>query len=461
MMTYSESLDWLYGLASFDKNLGAEDPETARLGRIRTLLEALGHPEQRYKSIHVAGTKGKGSTCAMLDSALRQMSYKVGLFTSPHLVDFRERIRVDGHWISADDAAALANRVRSAIEAVGIERATTFEAITAMGLTHFADVGCAWAVVETGLGGRLDPTNAILPQASVITSLSIDHTAQLGNTLALIAAEKAGIIKEGVPVISHGQMLPAAQVIERVARERHAPLTVLGNHWRGIAAATESNRRPEAREAAPLPDQRRMQSFQVKQVARIRSVDKPYLSEFEGWYEIPLLGLHQMENATAVIATLDALRQRGEPFSPKAAHEGLRRVIWAARFDVLRAEPPLIADGAHNIDSVNKLAMTLAELYPGRRWTFIFGCLADKDAEGMFNALRQRAQRWIFVKPDHPRGLPAEALLAIAQKRGARATVAPSLREAIDEIVRLGESTAVTGSLTLAGQAASAFGRLA
>jgi len=203
-----------------------------------------------------------------------------------------------------------------------------------------------------------------------------------------------------------------------------------------------------------------MQSFQVKQVARIRSVDKPYLSEFEGWYEIPLLGLHQMENATAVIATLDALRQRGEPFSPKAAHEGLRRVIWAARFDVLRAEPPLIADGAHNIDSVNKLAMTLAELYPGRRWTFIFGCLADKDAEGMFNALRQRAQRWIFVKPDHPRGLPAEALLAIAQKRGARATVAPSLRDAIDEIVRLGESTVVTGSLTLAGQAASAFGRV-
>ncbi len=458
MMSYAESLDWLYGLASFAKGQGPEtDPP---LGRIRALMSALGHPDHRYKSIHVAGTKGKGSTCAMLDSALRQMSYKVGLFTSPHLVDFRERIRVDGQWISSDAAAALANRVRAAVESVGIANVTTFDVITAMGLAHFADTGCDWAVVEVGLGGRLDPTNVLSPQACVITSISFDHVAQLGNTLGLIAGEKAGIIKEGVPVISHSQMLEASQVIERIAHERHAPLTLLGNHWRGITASTEFNRRPEARGTQSNSDLRRMQSFQVKQVARIRSVEKPHLSEFEGWYEIPLLGQHQVDNATAVIATLDALRQRGEAFSPKAAHDGLRRVVWPGRFDMLRADPPLIADGAHNVDSVNKLAMTLAELYPGRRWTFIFGCFADKDAEGMFNALRQRAQRWIFVKPDHPRGLPPEALMEIARKRGARASIAPSLRDAIDEIARSGEPSVVTGSLVLAGQAASAFGRL-
>lgn len=455
-MTYEASLDWMYGLGSFAKGQGPDIHPP--LGRTETLLAALGHPERRFKSIHVAGTKGKGSTCAMLDAALRQMSYKVGLFTSPHLVDFRERIRVDGHWITAEQTAALASRVRAAAEAAGIDRLTTFEAITALGFLHFAEQAVDWAVVEVGLGGRLDPTNVLQPRACIITSISFDHTAQLGNTLTLIAGEKAGIIKQGVPVVSHAQPPDAAQVIEQVAREREATLILLGNHWRGLTAEAEANRRPEARAAPGGAELRRLQTFQVKQVARIRSVEKPHLSAFEGWYEIPLLGRHQIDNATAVIAAFDALRQRGEPMSPKGAREGLRQVVWPGRFDILRAEPPLIADGAHNVDSVNKLAMTLAELYPGRRWTFIFGCFADKDAEGMLNALRQRVARWIFVRPDHPRGLPAEALLDIARRRGARATAAAALADAINEVSNAGEPAVVTGSLALAGAAAAAFG---
>ncbi|MBX7212874.1 MAG: bifunctional folylpolyglutamate synthase/dihydrofolate synthase [Thermoflexales bacterium] len=455
-LTLPEAQAWLYGLPSL---AASPTPDASPLDRMRALLAALGNPEQRFKSIHVAGTKGKGSICAMLDSVLRASGQRVGLTTSPHLIDFRERIRIDGAVVATETAADLATRVQAAQQTAGIEILSFFEAVTAMAFLAFAEAGVDWAVVEVGLGGRLDPTNVISPRACVIASISLDHTAILGSTLAQIAAEKAGIIKTNTPVISLSQPLEVAQVIERIARERSAPLILLGNHWRGLSAESEVNRNPEARLAPPPGDQRRTQSFQVKQVSRIRSVEHPELSPFEGWYEIPLLGRHQIDNATAVLATLDALRLRGEPLAREAVREGLRRVMWPGRFDILRAEPPLIADGAHNVDSINKLAMTLAELYPGRRWTIIFGCFSDKDAEGMINALRLRAVRWIFVATDHPRARPPEMLAELARKRGARASVADSLTAAIDEVLRTGEPSVITGSVVLAGQAVVAAGR--
>jgi dihydrofolate synthase / folylpolyglutamate synthase len=437
-MTYHEALAHLYSLANYERiALDNYSPETLNLERMRDLLAALGNPHERFKSIHIAGTKGKGSTAAMLASCLQQLGLRVGLYTSPHLTTFRERIRVNGEFISRDDVAALASRVKMLAESVpGV---TTFEAITAMGFQYFAEQNVDWAIVEVGLGGRLDATNVITPQVSVITSLSYDHTKWLGNTLAQIAAEKAGIIKFGVPVVSQSQPLEATTVLERIAHERSAPLVMLGRHWRWTPGATSLNK----------------QTFEVKQVARVRSKEHPFVNDLEGWYEIQLLGKHQADNATTVIATMDVLRSRGSglDISARPIREGLRITHWPGRFEILRADPPMIADGAHNIDSVNKLAATLAEVFPGRRWTVVFGCYKDKDAEGIIKALGPRASRWIMTQVDNPRAFPAENLLDMAAARNLRAVALPNVKDAMDAVINASEPVCITGSVALVGAA--------
>jgi dihydrofolate synthase/folylpolyglutamate synthase len=322
---------------------------------------------------------------------------------------------------------------------------TTFEAITAMALLHFARENVQWAVVEVGLGGRLDATNVLLPQASVITSISYDHMQWLGDTLALIAREKAGIIKPGVPVISHSQMPEAGAVIEQVAQEQHAPLTMIGRHWRWEAVRCVLG----------------AQSFDIKQPSRIRSREKPFVSDLEGRYEVTLLGRHQIENAAAAIATLDVLREqiKATPgvteFRPQAVHEGLRAAQWPGRFEVLRASPPLIVDGAHNVDSVSKLAMTLAEYFPGKRWTFIFGGYRDKQIEGMLKVLHSRSQRWIFTKVrDNPRAMSAEELLDLGKRLNLRNVgIAATVGDALDMITDKHDAVCVCGSIALTGEA--------
>ncbi len=437
-MTYQEALTYLYSLTDYERvALNEYTPASLNLDRMRDLLAALGDPHEQFKSIHVAGTKGKGSTAAMLSSCLRQLNQHVGLYTSPHLTSFRERIQVDGALIGRDELVGLVGRARPAIDArPGV---TTFEAATALAFLFFAERLIDWAVVEVGLGGRLDATNVITPEVSVITSLSYDHTQWLGQTLPEIATEKAGIIKYGVPVVSQAQPLEAATVLERIAHERNAPLVMLGRHWRWTPGQTSLDK----------------QTFQVKQVARVRSKENPFVNELEGWYEIPLLGKHQLDNATAVIATMDVLRARDTTLevSARAIRDGLRLTYWPGRFEVLRADPPVVADGAHNVDSANKLAATLAEVFPGRRWVAVFGCYKDKDAEGMFKALAGRVTRWILTQVDNPRATPVERLMELASAQNLRFAALPRVADAMDAAINSNEPVCVTGSVALTGAA--------
>lgn len=441
-MLYTEALDYLYSLANYERvPMGSYSSETLNLDRMRALMAALGNPQERYRSIHVAGTKGKGSTSAFMASCLQQLGLKTGLYTSPHLSSFRERIRINGELIGVEEVALLAEKVKAAAE--GVAGVTTFEAVTAMGFLYFSQRDVDWAVIEVGLGGRLDATNIVEPQASVITSISFDHQALLGNTLAEIAGEKCGIIKPGVPVISQSQPAEALAVIERIAHERNAPLTMVGRHWRWNAGAVSLIK----------------QSFEVKKVSQVRSKDRPFVNDLEGWYESALLGKHQIENATAVIATIDVLRDElirsgAQELGARTVRDGLRLAHWPGRFEILRADPPIIADGAHNIDSVNKLAVTLAEIFPGRRWVFIFGTLKDKDADGMIKALNPRAMRWIMTQQqDNPRATPAEQLLEIAQARNAKAVALPNLTDALDSILNGNDPVCIVGSVALVGEA--------
>lgn len=449
-MLYSEALEFLYNLTNYERVTPKSIEAALKMDRMLTLLAVLGNPQERFKSIHVAGTKGKGSTCAMLESCLRQFGLRTGLFISPHLSTFRERVRINGEMIAPEEVSLLTEKVKTAMEQVpGV---TTFEAITALAFLHFSRSDVEWAVIEVGLGGGLDSTNVIKPQACVITSISYDHMQWLGDTLTEIAGHKAGIIKPGVPVISHQQVPEAAAVIDRVAREQGAPLTMIGRHWRWTPGGTSLIK----------------QDFEIKQVARIRSREKPFVNDLEGMYEIALLGKHQIENASTVIATLDVLREPLEAsgakeFGAKTVREGLRTAAWPGRFEVLRSDPPFIVDGAHNVDSANKLAMTLAEHFPGKRWTFIFGGYRDKAIDGMMKALNPRAARWILTRVrDNPRAMQPEELLALATTLNMRQPIAvASMDDALN--AALGtvshdatagtDAVCVCGSIVVAGEA--------
>jgi dihydrofolate synthase/folylpolyglutamate synthase len=446
-MLYAEALDYLYSLVNYERApMATYSPESLNLDRMRALLAALGNPHERYKTVHVAGTKGKGSTSALMASCLVHLGLKTGLYTSPHLSSFRERMQVNSELVPAEVAAVLADKVKAVAD--GIPGVTTFEAITAMAFLHFSREDVDWAVIEVGLGGRLDATNVITPQASIITSISFDHQHILGHTLTEIATEKCGIIKPGVPVISQTQPGEAMVVIEQTAHERSAPLTIVGRHWRWTAGPPESGERSLIKQA-----------FEVKKVSQVRSKEKPFVNDLEGWYEIALLGKHQLENATTVIAAVDVLREPllasgAKELGARAVRDGLRTAAWPGRFEILRSDPPIVADGAHNVDSVNKLAQTLVEVFPGRRWTFIFGTLKDKDAEGMLKALNPRAVRWIFTQQsDNPRAAPAEALLEMALGKGMRAVALPNLTDALDAIINTDDAVCITGSVALVGEA--------
>lgn len=441
-MLYAEALDYLYSLANYERVAPpAYSAETLNLDRMRALLAALGNPHERYKTIHIAGTKGKGSTSAMLASCLQQLGLKTGLYTSPHLSSFRERMRVNGELTPPEVVGILADKVKAAAE--GVPGVTTFEAVTAMGFLHFEREHVDWAVVEVGLGGRLDATNVLVPQASVITSISFDHQHLLGTTLSAIAAEKCGIIKPGVPVVSQSQPAAAMAVIEETAREQTAPLTVVGRHWRWTAGAASLAK----------------QSFDIKKVSQVRSKDRPYVNDLEGLYEIALLGKHQIENAATAVAAIDVLRESlqasgASNLGALAVRDGLRLTAWPGRFEVLRSDPPVIADGAHNLDSVNKLGATLAELFPGRRWTFVFGTLKDKDAEGMLKTLNPRAVRWVMSQQsNNARAVPAEDLLALAQAKGMRATAQAKLADVVDAVASAEEPVCIFGSVAFVGEA--------
>jgi dihydrofolate synthase/folylpolyglutamate synthase len=364
--------------------------QTLHLERVTRLLDGLGNPHQRYPVVHVAGTKGKGSVSAICASVLQAAGYRVGLYTSPHLQDFRERIQVQGELIPREAVVALVERMRPLIEAIPHLR--TFELVTAMACAFFAEQGVEAAVLEVGLGGRLDATNVVTPVVSAIASLSFDHTSLLGNTLAEIAAEKGGIIKPGVPVVVAPQPPEALAVLKRLAAERAAPLTLVGVDWlfRSVWHSLD------------------------EQMLEVRPAGGPAQQ-----LGLALLGAHQAENGAVAYAALSILRERGWTIRPEALAEGFRQVRWPGRFEILGRRPMVVADGAHNQDSARRLMAAMRDYFPGRPMILIFGASRNKEVTGMFADLlgdgAEAVSRVILTEASSPRAWEAHELLALAQ----------------------------------------------
>lgn len=395
---YNNSLDYLYSFVDYSLKHSSELAKADfSLDRMFALMESLGNPQKKYPIIHVAGTKGKGSVSALCASGLKFAGYKVGLYTSPHLLDYCERIQIDGEPISHEQLNELIEEIKPHV--AKIEKLTTFEITTALAFMAFAKHCVTAAVFEVGLGGRLDATNVVTPKVSVITSLSYDHTVVLGNTLALIAGEKAGIIKDGVPVVSSPQKDEALTVLERVAKEKNSQLTLVGSDVKFEALEASLDGQTFKLQPSNLPT-----------------------------FNIPLLGSHQIENAATAYT---ALRTSGIPISDEQIQKGFSQVKWPARFEVVRRDPPVIFDSAHNQDSFEKLSETLETYFPGKKIYLIFGASEDKNIPGMFAALKLKIAKIILTRADHPRALEVEKIASLAEQAGAEHEAAVPVKAAL------------------------------
>ncbi len=421
---YQQALDYLYSFVDYSLTRNLRNlPEKFNLERMRALMQRIDNPHQKYPVIHVAGTKGKGSTAAMIAGGLQAAGYRVGFYTSPHLIDFTERIQVNRQPISKASLVEIVEELKPHI--AEIPELTTFELTTAVGFVYFAQQHIDAAVVEVGLGGRLDATNIVTPLVSVITSISYDHTAVLGKTLAAIAGEKGGIIKPGCPLAIAPQTDEARQVLTRLAMERNAPILQVG---KDVIYATGGHSLTS-------------QSFSVIEK------DKP---ESRLDMTIPLLGQHQVENAATAYAALLAARNEGLIIPDEAIQRGFASVKWMGRFEIMQTKPPVVLDSAHNQDSARRLVETLRTYFPGRRVVLVFGVSEDKDIDGMFEELLPNTDLFIATQSIHPRALEAGKLVEMAQPYGKPAIAVVPLEEAIRVALEKAESNGlilVTGSL--------------
>lgn len=429
--TYQNTLTYLYSFVDYSLTRGgfAQMAGAFDLERMRAFAAQLGDPQQRYPILHVAGTKGKGSVCALCASALRAAGYRVGLYTSPHLQDYAERIQVDGQPISHADLIALVDEFRPLLDQG--TKLTTFEITTALALVYFARQGCTAVVLEVGLGGRLDATNIVIPLVSVITSLSYDHMQVLGNTLTEIATEKAGIVKPGVPVVLAPQVNEAYQAVAAIAAERGARLMRVG---------------PD-----PVSDFRFERGSNSLDGQELRVWEAPRGEHFS--LRIPLLGAHQVENAAVAYAALRTATGRGLAVDLPAIQAGFERVNWPGRFEMLRAQPPLVVDSAHNHDSARKLRQALDEYFPRHKVILIYGASEDKDITGMFDELLPRVSQVIVTRSFHPRAADPQTLRELAARYGHDITIIPAVEDALEDALdRQQDDTLVlaTGSIFIA-----------
>ncbi len=430
-MDYHQALEYLLSFSDFERS-GGFQPRQDVLPML-ALLRHLGEPQDGRLTVHLAGSKGKGSTAAMIASILRESGRKVGLYTSPHLHSICERFRLDGEPISRQDFARYATMLPDALDAVSRElprrKLVTFDLLTAMAFLAFAEARADVQVVETGLGGRVDSTNAIeRKEVCVITSLSLEHQAILGDTLARIAAEKAGIITPGARVVLASQREDIGGVIRRACRERGAALV-------------------EADRSCSF--ERRCAGIEGQELML-----RTPRAEYDLW--LPLLGPHQAENAVAAILAVEALRDRGVDVSPEQVREGLAKVRWPGRLEVLRREPLLLADGAHNEESVARLRETLVDDLGFSEATFVVGVSKDKDTAGMERQLRPMAKRLIATSSRHPRALDAEQVAIAFSPDGLRASPVASVPAAVDAaLAEAGRDglVCVVGSLFVAAEA--------
>jgi len=424
---YQASLDYLYSFVDFSLTRGfLFAPEKFNLGRMFDLMAVLGNPHQAYPLIHIAGTKGKGSVSAMCASVLQEAGYRVGFYSSPHLHDYTERIQVDQHPIAHMELVELVEEIKPFV--AQIPALTTFEITTALAFLYFARQGVNAAVIEVGLGGRLDATNIVNPLVSVITSLSYDHMNILGSTLSEIAREKAGIIKPGVPVVLAPQKEEARLVIEGLAFERGSLLIQVGD------------------DILYQPLTHSIEEGQVFQVGLPSDTEPMRL-------ELPLLGSHQVDNAAVAYTALQTAQSRGLSISVSDIKEGFRKVRWPGRFEILCRNPYLVVDSAHNRDSAQKLLQALEDYFPGKPVVMIFGASEDKDIDGMFAELLPRVCQLVATRSFHPRAIEPEKLLEIAQPYHIPIWNVEKVEDALDEAIRLaGEDALVlaAGSLFIA-----------
>lgn len=432
-LTYEAALERVMGLADFERSKHSPRHSAFHLERIRLLAERLGSPHLGIPTVHVAGTKGKGSTSAMVTSILAAQGHRVGLYTSPHLHSAVERIRVGLEPIDPQGFAALVEEIWPAVEAVGAEGSygaiTTFEMLTAMAFLHFRRAGVDFQVIEVGLGGRLDSTNVVQPDVCAITSISLDHVATLGNSIEKIAHEKAGIIKSGVPVVVAPQTEEAMAVFRQVAAERGAPLVQVDAQmsWRKGRADLKG------------------QSFEVTGL----------LDRYALW--IPLLGDHQLENACTAIAAVETLIARGYSVSKDSIVRGLREVRWPARLEVLsHGGHTVVVDGAHNPYSMSRLAQAVRDYFRFQRVILLFGALGGHSARGMIAELAGLSPLVLAVRSRHPRAAPSGAISELVSAQGLRVVyqsenVGEATRRAL-EIAGEGDLVLGTGSLSVCAE---------
>lgn len=409
--------------------------DTFNLNRMKNLLRKLGDPQRKLRTVHIAGTKGKGSTATMLAKMLQTCGYKVGLYTSPHIMDVRERIRINGQIITQAQMTRLINRVQPFIEKA-ISKPTFFEIFTALAFCQFAEAEVDIAIIETGLGGRLDSTNVLRPAVCGITSISLDHTHQLGNSVAEIAGEKAGIFKRNIPVISAPQTPEAKRVLQQQAKETKTPLMFTGEDI-DFSYRVESSREDGCHTRICLTTPR---------------------SRFEHM-PVPLLGEHQAINCGLALALLDQLKLQGmEKIDDELAMEGLAKVELPGRMEIISTDPRILVDGAHNGASIQALLRAIGQHIPYDSMVMVFGCAADKDIDGMMGQIATGADKVIFTcAKNTPRAARPEDLAAsYLERSGREAQVTSTLKEALRvarSAVSREDIICVCGSFYLVGEA--------
>ena len=423
-MTYQEALAWLEELGRFGIQLG--------LRRMERLAERLGNPERRYRTVHVTGTNGKGSVSAMMAASLTRCGISTGLYTSPHLVSYTERMCMDGRAISEADFARTLTRIRQAVEdmvAAGEESPTQFEVLTAQAFLWFAQQGAKYAVVEVGLGGLLDSTNIIHPKLTIITNVTLEHADRCGGTLEGVARHKAGILKEGVPAVTAARGMPLA-VIRQVAAEKNAPLYVAGEDFSSHGAGVAEGR------------QKILFSWGKAGCDCTAS------------YEVSLFGDHQRENAAVAIQAFRVLGAQDGQLTEAALCEALRETVWPGRFEAMAlGGVRILVDGAHNPAGIAALRTALDDYFPDGRRVFLVGILGDKDSETMLKTLLRPEDRVVLTRPDSERAADPTLLATKAAVRAVRVEMRPA--QALEEALSMagdGSLLVVTGSLYLIGK---------
>ncbi|MBI4295829.1 MAG: bifunctional folylpolyglutamate synthase/dihydrofolate synthase [Chloroflexi bacterium] len=438
-MDYQQTLDYLYSFLDFEKDPRSRAAAVYDLRRVNEVLARLGNPHLKIPAVHVAGTKGKGSTAAMIASALIASGYVTGLHTSPHLIDIRERFRIDDKWISEREIIDLTAAIRPHVDEVNRKatygQLTTFEALTVLSFVYFERKKADFQVVEVGLGGRLDATNVLRPEVSVITSISYDHMEVLGDTLTKIATEKAGIIKPNGTVVLAPQVDEVSRTIEAVSRERKARLIKVRSDvtYRGLVSNLDQQ---------TLTVTGRLATYELS---------------------IPLLGAHQLDNAATAVAAMEVLQEKGFKITSDSIARGLARVNWPGRLQILNRQPLVVADGAHNVDSFQKLKQSLRQYFNYDRAILIVGMSFDKEIPMMVAEVAPVFDRVIATHSWHPRALAPEKLVAEFDRHGVQAETSGSVAEAISKAVSMAgkhDLICITGSLFVVGEALEESGKL-